>query len=70
MDNYSDFSTFEQRQLSLIERELVTDRRLVALMAVLGARGTRMWRRLRCFAIRFGFASRMRNRRCVVRRSF
>jgi hypothetical protein len=63
VDNYSDFSTFEQRQLSLIERGLDTDRRLVALMAVLGGRGSRMWRRLRCLGVRLGFACRLRSRR-------
>ncbi|HKN99512.1 MAG TPA: hypothetical protein VJX10_20495 [Pseudonocardiaceae bacterium] len=60
MDN---FSPSELRQLSLIERDLVTDRRLVALMAVLGARGSRTWRRLRCLAVRLRFACRIRGRR-------
>jgi hypothetical protein len=41
-----DFSVHEQRRLAQIEQELSTDRRLVALMAILGSSRTRNWRRL------------------------
>lgn len=60
MDN---FSPAEQRMLSLIERELDTDLRLVALMTVLGGRGSRLWRRVRCLGVRLRFACQRRDRR-------
>jgi hypothetical protein len=56
------FWTSEQRQLSLIERDLDTDQRLVALMAVLGRGGGRIWLRLRCLGVRLAFACRIRGR--------
>jgi Flp pilus assembly protein TadB len=48
----SDFSLHEQRRLAEIERELSADRRLVALISVLGSRRTSAWRRMRCLGIR------------------
>jgi hypothetical protein len=41
-----DFSLHEQRRLAQIEQDLSADRRLVALMAILGSHRTRMWRQL------------------------
>jgi hypothetical protein len=50
--DFPDFSLHEQRRLAEIERELSADRRLVAMLDVLGSRRTRAWRRMRCFGIR------------------
>jgi VIT1/CCC1 family predicted Fe2+/Mn2+ transporter len=41
-----DFSLHEQRRLAQIEEELSTDRRLVALMELLGSQRTRAWRQM------------------------
>jgi VIT1/CCC1 family predicted Fe2+/Mn2+ transporter len=50
--DYSDFSLHEQRRLAEIERQLSEDRRLVAMLDVLGSQRTKAWRRMRCFGIR------------------
>jgi hypothetical protein len=50
--DFPDFSLHEQRRLAEIERELSVDRRLVAMMEVLGSHRTTAWRRMRCFGIR------------------
>lgn len=52
MDFSRDFSLYEQRRLAEIEAELSTDRRLVDLMAVLGSKRAKVWRRLRCVGVR------------------
>ncbi len=52
MDFSSDFSLYEQRQLAQIERELSGDRRLVAMMEVLGSKRTTAWRRMQCWGVR------------------
>src|ERR1700753_514150 len=41
-----DFSLHEQRRLAQIEEELPADRRLVALMELLGSHRTRAWRQM------------------------
>ncbi|HEX5406996.1 MAG TPA: hypothetical protein VFX16_32370 [Pseudonocardiaceae bacterium] len=50
--DYSEFSLHEQRRLAEIERDLSVDRRLVAMLDVLGSQRTSAWRRMRCFGIR------------------
>lgn len=52
MDYSNDFSLSERRQLAEIERGLSADRRLVAMIAVLGSNRTRAWRRMQCFGVR------------------
>lgn len=52
MDFSFGFSLHERRQLAEIERELSSDRRLVAMIAVLESHRTRAWRRMRCLGIR------------------
>src|SRR6201999_1367538 len=49
MDFSPDFSLCERGQLAEIERELSGDRRLVAMMEVLGSRRTTAWRRMQCW---------------------
>lgn len=53
MDYSNDFGVYERRQLAEIERGLAGDRRLVAMMALLGSSRTKVWRRLQCFGVRF-----------------
>ena len=52
MDHSNDFSLYERRQLAEMERELADDRRLVAMMALLGSSRTKLWRRLQCVGVR------------------
>lgn len=52
MDFSFGFSLHERRQLAQIERELSSDRRLVAMIAVLEPHRTRAWRQMRCLGIR------------------
>lgn len=52
MDFSRDFSLYDRRRLAEIEAELSTDRRLVDLMAVLGSKRAKVWRRARCAGVR------------------
>lgn len=47
-----DFSLHEQRRLAQIEKDLSSDRRLAALMGVLGSPRRKTLRLLRCFGVR------------------
>jgi Flp pilus assembly protein TadB len=52
MDYSNDFSLYERRRLAEIERGLAQDRRLVAMMAVLGSERAKAWRRMQCLGVR------------------
>jgi hypothetical protein len=63
-----DFSLHEQRRLTQIEIELSADRKLVAALRILGARGAGSWRTTRYLAWRLRHPMRRRTQAEIARR--